>query len=150
MPIDNQSVLSQCYILFCKGSTVLFTTFYCAQCSLIGTSLIMRRGRPTPPSSTNGKEKKSNLLRKEIMAYKQKEFKIYDFIFAIGKGDPQNKKYPIIFFHTRETRNLKAEDFFPYHEYKKCSGWPQNCKFFIVGLWEIDNNRNWDLSIVFV
>ncbi|KAF2349557.1 PWWP domain [Trinorchestia longiramus] len=91
------------------------------------------------------------------------EFKPYDFIFAKVKGyphwpgriepfepDPSGKppkKYPIIFYGTRETGNIKSEDLFPYHENKERFGKPQKRKFYNEGLWEIENNPDWDPNI---
>jgi len=93
----------------------------------------------------------------------QKVFKPYDFIFAKVKGyphwpgriepfelDPNGKppkKYPIIFYGTRETGNLKPEDLFPYHENKERFAKPIKRKFFNEGLWEIENNPDWNPEI---
>jgi len=93
----------------------------------------------------------------------QKEFKPFDFIFAKVKGYPHwpgriepfeleangkpPKKYPIIFYGTRETGKLKPEDLFPYHENKERFGKPQKRKHFNEGLWEIENNPDWDPEI---
>jgi len=93
----------------------------------------------------------------------QKTFQPYDFIFAKVKGYPHwpgriepfqvddkgkpPKKYPIIFYGTRETGNLKPEDLFPYHENKERFGKPIKRKFFNEGLWEIENNPDWNPEI---
>jgi len=93
----------------------------------------------------------------------QKEFKPFDLIFAKVKGyphwpgriepfelDPNGKppkKYPIIFYGTRETGNLKPEDLFPYKENFEKFSKPVKRKFFNEGLWEIENNPDWDPEI---
>ena len=91
-------------------------------------------------------------------------FKPGDFVFAKVKGYPHwpgrvepfvpessgktPKKYPVIFYGTKETASLKAEDLFPYHENKERFGRPQKRKLFNDGLWEIENNPDWDPRIV--
>ena len=95
----------------------------------------------------------------------KREFKPYDLVFAKMKGYPHwpgriepfepepngmpPKKYPIIFYGTRETGNLKSEDLFLYHENKERFGKGQKHKrkFFSEGLWEIEHNPDWDPNI---
>ena len=98
-----------------------------------------------------------------LLTMPETDFKPFDLIFGKVKGYPHwpgriepfepepngkpPKKYPIIFYGTGETSNLKAEDLFPYHENKERFGKPQKRKFFNEGLWQIENNPDWDPNI---
>lgn len=90
-------------------------------------------------------------------------FKAYDLVFAKLKGYPHwpgriepfelepngkpPKKFPIMFYGTGETANLKAGDLFPYHENKERFSKPHNRKFFNEALYQVENNPDWDLNI---
>ncbi|XP_068223817.1 hepatoma-derived growth factor-related protein 2-like isoform X2 [Palaemon carinicauda] len=95
---------------------------------------------------------------------KKDQFSPGDKVFAKVKGyphwpakvekfeeDPSGKppkKYPVLFYGTYETAQLKPDDIFPYEENSEKLGKPQKRKGFNEGMWQIVNNPNFDPSII--
>ncbi|KAK4301045.1 hypothetical protein Pmani_026781 [Petrolisthes manimaculis] len=94
---------------------------------------------------------------------KTDSFKPGDAVFAKVKGyphwparieqfepDPSGKhlkKYPVLFYGTYETAQLKPDDIFLYKDNLERFGKPQKRRGFNEGLWEIVHNPNFDPSI---
>jgi len=64
-----------------------------------------------------------------------------------GNGKPPKNKYPVLFYGTLETAQLKPDDLFPYEENLNRFGRPQKRKGFNEGLWHCIHNPNFDNKI---
>ncbi|KAK7075126.1 Hepatoma-derived growth factor-related protein [Halocaridina rubra] len=90
-------------------------------------------------------------------------FKPGDRVFAKVKGYPHwparvekyelepngktPKKFPVLFYGTLETAQLKPDDLFPFDDHIDKLGKPQKRKGFNEGMWQVVNNPNFDPSI---
>ena len=81
--------------------------------------------------------RESDLVFAKVKGYPHWPARIEPFNLLSGGKPP--KKYPVKFYGSGETGNIRAEDLFPYHKNKKRFGKPLKRKFFNEALKEIED-----------
>ena len=83
--------------------------------------------------------RESDLVFAKVKGYPHWPARIEPFNLLSG-GEPP-KKYPVKFYGSGETGNIRAEDLFPYHKNKERFGKPLKRKFFNEALQQIEDDK---------